>query len=210
MNAPSYTSVDFTDSVPLRNLLRHALPYVSKVPQTVAMDLLRQKYIEFARRTRLLCTELSVDLQAGVPDYYLQAPDDHEIYSILGIPESTGWGWYGQGPGINNRFDVLDNNGIVLRTTPSVDRAKGLNVWVTLLPKECIDYIPRSIATPFGQRIAKGVLSDMLNIPNKEWTNPSLARKFELDYERMLLSARALSSSNRKVDSTSFKPIRIL
>lgn len=200
------TTLDYMDNIPLNTLLRHVLPSVPQIPQAMALDLLRQKYIDFARRTRILSCEITQDYQAGVLDYYLEAPTDHEIYTIIGTPHK-GWNgtYYWTSP-----FDVVDNNGIRLHNAPSVDKVNGLCVQVTLLPKECISTIPRSISTPFGQKIARGVVADLLYLPNKEWTNAGLARKHELDYERMLLSARAISSSNRKVDNNTIKPVRIL
>ena len=212
MSMPNFISLDFTDSVPIQYMLRHILPFVPRAPQAMALDLLRQKYIDFARRTRILCCELTEDYQSGVCDYYLTAPEDHVIYSIIGIEGGQyGYFWHGQERvQWKNNFDVIDNNCIKLRQTPSVDQKDGLKVFVTLLPKECINYIPSSIVVPFGQKIAHGVISDLLNTPNKDWSNPALARRYELGYEKMLLSARALSVSNRKVDSNSIKPLRIL
>lgn len=213
MNAPNISSLDYMDSVPLQNMLRHVLPYVPELPQAMALDMLRQKYIDFARRTRLLCAEMVMDYQSGVRDYYLEPPEDHQVYSIIGVHSHTGDGlyWYGFERDVwRKNFNVVDNNCIVLHNTPSVDRKGGLRVFATLLPKACINYMPSSIMLPFGRNIGRGVVADALCIPNKEWTNPNLARKYELDYERMLLSARALSSANRKVDANSIKPVRIL
>lgn len=212
MNHPNFTSLNYDDSVPLRNLLRHVAPFVPKLPEAFAMDLLRQRYIDFARRTRMLGCEITQNYQSGVKDYYLVAPEDHEIYSIVGIEGGHhGYYWYGmERMNVRMGFDVFDNNCIKLHNTPAVDRHDGLKVFVTLLPKACINYIPASVALPFGQDIGRGVVADALVIPGKDWTNPALARKYELDYERMLLSARALSVSNRKIDSASMKPIRIL
>lgn len=212
MTAPNITSLDYVDSVPLQGLLRHVIPFVSELPQAFAMDLLRQKYTDFARRTRILACEIVNDYQSGVQDYYLEPPTDHEIYSIVGVEGGQyGYYWYGESRiQFKHNFDVIDNNCIKLAYPPSVDQVQGLKVYVTLLPKPCIATIPRSIATPFGQMIGRGVVADALYIPNKPWTNPDLARRYQLDYERMLLSARALSVSNRKVDSNSIKPVRIL
>lgn len=212
MNEPNVTSLDYLDSVPLHNMLRHVLPFVPKVPQAMALDLLRQKYIDFARRTRILCCEIVQDYQSGVTDYYLDAPKDHEIYSIIGIQGGRyGYYWYGyERVEWKSQFDVIDNNCVRLRQVPSVDQKHGLKVYVTLLPKDCVSYMPRSLSTPFGQKIGRGVVGDLLYLPKKEWTDLNLARKYELDYERMILSARALAVSNRKVDSNTIKPIRIL
>ena len=206
MNAPNVTSLSKADTTPLNTLLRHVIPFVPRVPHAMALDLLRQKYIDFSRRTRILCCKVITDYQAGVYDYQLEAPDGYEVYTVLGIPRM---GWNGSIIW-DKRFDVVDNNRIYLHSAPSSDYRNGLQVYVTLLPTECVDYIPTSISIPFGQKIARGVVGDLLFLPNKDWTNAGLGRKYELDYERMILSARALAVSNRKVDSNLIKPVRIL
>lgn len=208
----NYTSTNFGDSSPIVTLLRFVIPYVPKVPQAMALDLLRQKYIDFCRRTRILGYEVVKNYQSGVTDYYLDAPKDHNIYSIIGIEAGRyGYYWYGyERLEYKSNFDVVDNNCIRLREVPAVDQRNGLKVAVTLLPDDCIDYMPNSIVSPFGRDIAKGVISDCLCIPNKDWTDINLSRKYELAYERMLLSARALATSNRKVGNNDIKPIRIL
>ena len=143
MNQPNITSLDFMDSVPLNTLLRHVLPYVPKLPQAMALDMVRQKYIDFARRTRILCCEITKNYQAGVRDYYLEAPKDHSIYSIVGIDTGgfSNWMTLGSPWELGKSFDVVDNNCIKLRNEPAVDREDGLKVYVTLLPQECINYI---------------------------------------------------------------------
>lgn len=210
-NSPN--NVDFSETVQLTVLLRHVLPMVPKVPPAMALDLLRQKYINFARRTRFLGSLLIQDSQSGVRDYSLTPPTDYQIYSIVGRQQQTHrvdtWGvrFFSD---LRLDFDVIDNNMIVLRNPPASDELNGIKIWVTLIPKPCISTIPISIADPFGYDIAKGVVGELLHIPNKEWTNDGLARRFELDYEKMLLSARSLAISNRKVDSNTAKPVRIL
>lgn len=210
-NSPN--NVDFSETVQLTVLLRHVLPMVPKVPPAMAIDLLRQKYINFARRTRFLGSLLIQDSQSGVRDYSLTPPTDYQIYSIVGRQQQTHrvdtWGvrFFSD---LRLDFDIIDNNMVILRNPPASDELNGIKIWVTLIPKPCISTIPISIADPFGYDIAKGVVGELLHIPNKEWTNDGLARRFELDYEKMLLSARSLATSNRKVDSNMAKPVRIL
>lgn len=199
---------NFNDTIPLTNLLRHILPAAPRTPQAMALDLIRQKYIDFARRSRLLCYGATNNIQAGVVDYYIDAPEDYEIYSSIG--REVGNSWYSNTPNYVQDFDVIDSNAVQLRWVPSVDDANGLKLWVTLIPKECINSMPRSIATPFGKQIAMAACSDMLYLPSNKDSDPRIARKYELDYEKMLLSARALATSNRKIGSTSFQPVRIL
>lgn len=210
-NSPN--SVNFSETIPLSELMRHIRPMVPQVPPPMALDLLRQKYIDFARRTRILASLIVQDQQAGVNDYRLEPPKDYQIYSIIGKQQHSHradtWGvrFFSE---LQQDFDVIDNNMIILRSTPSQDEISGMKIWVTLIPKSCISTMPVSIADPFGYDIAKGVVGELLHIPNKEWTNDGLSRRFELSYEKMLLSARSLAASNRKVDSNMAKPIRIL
>lgn len=210
-NSPN--NLDFSETCPIDNLLRHIMPMVPKVPPAYALNVLRQKYINFARRTRFLASLLIQDSQSGVRDYRLVPPTDYQVYSIIGRQQYNHkvdtWGarFFSD---LHLDFDVVDNNMIVLHNCPAQDEINGLKVWVTLIPKPCISTIPINIADPFGYDIAKGVIGELLHVPDKQWTNDGLARRFELDYERMLLSARALAISNRKVDSNMAKPVRIL
>lgn len=210
-NSPN--NLDFSETVRLDGLMRHIMPYVPQVPPAFALDLLRQKYIEFARRTKFLASLITQDSQSGVRDYRLEAPKDYQIYSIIGRQQHTHradmWSvrFFSD---LRQDFDVIDNNMIILRSCPAQDEIDGLKIWVTLIPKACISTIPVSIADPYGYDIAKGVIGELLHIPNKEWTNDGLSRRFELAYEKMLLSARAMAVSNRKVDSNMAKPVRVL
>jgi hypothetical protein len=182
----------------------------------MALDMLRQKYIDFARRTRILQTEIPIQYQSGVRDYQLDAPEGYYIYSIMGMeaPHSPNpWYWYSEGYGHFRQaiaYDVIDNNIIRLRHTPSVDRPCGVRVCVVLLPQPDVMQGPASVILPFGHALAAGVVSDAMLFPNKPWTNPQLAREYKQEYERAILNGRALAGTNRKVRSADFMPMRIL
>jgi hypothetical protein len=79
INIASDVYKGFEELEPLTPLLRHAMPIVPELPHSMALDMLRQKYIDFARRTRILQTEIPIQYQSGVRDYQLDAPE--------------GWGW---------------------------------------------------------------------------------------------------------------------
>lgn len=206
----------FEDLEPLTPLLRHVMPIIPELPHSMALDMLRQKYIDFARRTRLLQTEVKIPYQSGVRDYQLEAPDGYHIHAIMGMEEPHSpnpWYWYGEGYGHFRQpiaYDVIDNNIIRLRCTPSVDRPCGIKVLVMLLPLETVMQAPLSLTVPFGQAWGRGVVADALLIPNKPWTNESLSRTFDRQYERAVLNGRALAGTNRKVKSADFQPTRIL
>lgn len=212
--SPAYQG--FEDLAPLTPLLRHVMPIVPEFPHSMALDMLRQKYIDFARRTRILQTEVPIAYQAGVRDYQLTAPDNYYIHAIMGIeaPRSPNpWYWYGEGWGHFRQpvgYDVIDNNIIRLHHTPATDRPCGIKVYVVLLPCESVTEAPASILEPYGQAWALGVAADALLFPNKPWTNESLSRKYEQRYERAVLNGRALAATNRKVKAADFAPVRIL
>lgn len=206
----------FEDVEPLTPLLRHVMPIIPQLPHSMALDMLRQKYIDFCRRTRLLQTEVKIKPQSGVRDYQLNTPDGYIIHAIMGMEEPRAvnpWYWYGEGYGHFRQhlaYDVIDNNIIRLRGTPSVDRPEGIKIFLMLLPTESVMEGPCSVLQPFGQALGRGVVGDALLIPNKPWTNESLSRKYEQQFERAVLNGRALSGTNRKVKAADFAPMRIL
>ena len=216
INIASDEFAGFEELQPLSPLLRHVMPVVPQLSHGMALDLLRQKYIDFARRTRILQTEIRIQYQAGVRDYQLCTPDGYIIHAVMGIEEPRSpnpWYWYGEGYGHFRQhmaYDVIDNNIIRLRVTPSVDRPEGVKVFVMLLPTEAVTEAPSSLVVPFGRPWALGVIGDALLIPEKPWTNESLARKYEQQYERAVLNGRALAGTNRKVRAADFAPMRIL
>ncbi len=212
--SPEYAG--FEELEPLTPLLRHLMPIVPELPHSMALDMLRQKYTDFARRTRILQTELPIQYQAGVRDYQLEAPDGYCIHMIMGVEEPRSpnpWYWYGEGYGHFRQqlaYDIIDNNIIRLRHTPSTDRPCGIRVLVVLLPLPSVSMAPTSILVPYGLPLARGVTADALLIPNKPWTNGELARVYAQQYERAVLNGRALAGSNRKVQSQDMKPVRIV
>lgn len=190
------------EEVPLDSLLRHVVPLVPEVPHSMALDRVRQRYIEFARKSSLICTRLRIKIQAGVRDYYFTPPDGYEVFQVLGF-ESPGYSfvdyWRGHRRGMwGTDFEVVDNTSIVLSYVPSVDRDDYVEVVVALLPSECATSVLKSIVTPYGAGIAKGAVADLLLMPNRAWTNGGLANKYELEFNRVVQSARNLAETNRQ------------
>lgn len=198
--APSNTN--FNDVIALDSLLRHIIPEVPEVPHDMALDRIRQSYIEFARKTLLLTYRQTQDYQIDVHDYFLTPPEGYEVYQVLGL-ESPGYRyvdyWQGARSGLwNTRLDVIDNKAIYLERAPSVDTEDGLHILMHVLPSRCCNTIPNSIDVPFGYGIAKGALAGLLKIPGKPWTNLGIARANEMEFNRTVLAAKNLAMTNRK------------
>lgn len=201
MTSP-YTALSFQDAVPLESLLRHLMPIVPEVPHGMALDRIRQAYIEFARRSSIIVAKLGIDYQADVHDYPLIAPEGYEVHMVMGI-ESPGYSfvdyWAGYNRGLwGTKFDVIDNSSIYLHNSPSVDNMGGLQIYCQLLPNNCCEVIPISIDVPYGKGIVDGAIKDLLRIPNKPWTSPGLAKQADLDFNRTIMAARNLADTNRQ------------
>lgn len=202
MNDTPHNIVSFVEATRLETLLRHVAPVVSEVPHGVMLDRVRQSYIEFARRSSILVAKLVIDYQANVHDYPMTPPDGYIVHQVMGL-DSPGYRfvdyWHGTNYGLwGTKFDVIDNKYIYIHRAPSVDGEAGLVVYAQLLPDSCCEHIPVSLEVPYGKGIADGAIAALLRIPNKPWTQPGIARQYEMDYNRTVMAARNLADSNRK------------
>jgi hypothetical protein len=209
-----YNASSFNNTAQLDSLLRHIMPMIPETPHAMALDRVRQAYIEFARRTSLVVARMVQNYQTNVADYALVPPEGYEIYSVLGL-ESPGYGfvdyWGGCNYGLwNTRFDVIDNSIIRLHRPPTVDSVDGLVIYAVVIPNSCVSTIPDSIATPYGKGIAQGALADILLTPNKPWSSPQLAQINRLEYNRVILAAKHLAETNRKPGPLRAKRIRVV
>lgn len=201
-----------SNTVPLETLLRHVAPSVPELPHDLALDMLRQRYIEFARKTRLLVARQDLNMQRGVDNYVLTPPDGYQVFGLLGLgdydryfyyPNPNTWYWWG-----GNNFRLLDNKQIQFQFAPSKDYVQSIILHV--IPNDCTNTIPDDIATPYGRGIAMGVVADALQMPNKGWTNPNLGMKKERDFYREVQNGLSAHLNNRGANPAMFQPVRIL
>lgn len=209
--------IPFDNCKSLDELLRFVLPYVPKAPYSMALDLLRQAYIKFARSSSLLVCELSTDLQEGVSDYIIPCPEGYEIYYFLDkaghrnySPVDTWMTYRWGGTQFDLRFDVINNNILVLWDAPNRDEVGGLKVYAVLMPNSCVDCMPESVMTPYGWGIAQWALAQLYFMQGKEWRSPNLGRMSTIEFHRTTMSARNMADSNRKRGPLTAQPVRIL
>jgi hypothetical protein len=202
MTHATCSSASFSDLVPLDSLLRHVMPIIPQLPHEMALDYVRQAYTDLARRSSVLVARLEQDYQANVHDYPLEAPEGYEVFQVMGIDHPSYRYvdyWAGQCTGLwNTRFDIVDNRSIYFHTAPSVDSVGSLIVYAKVLPSRCCDTIPASVEVPYGLAIAEGAVSKLMLIPNKAWTNPSVASIYARNFNIGVMSARNLADTNRK------------
>jgi hypothetical protein len=143
---------------------------------------------------------------------------------VQGVEHHNGFWWYdgtsGFIGGLQNDwgsafkgahgFYMTGNNVLNLYQAPSADQVDGLVVYATLTPTDCVQDMPIAISIPFGNGIAQKVISDALRIPNKPWSNPALAKSYEMEFNRTVLDAKRLASTNRQRGPLKARPVRIV
>lgn len=205
------------NTVPLESLLRHIAPTISEVPYEVMLDMLRQAYTEFARKTKLLASHQELRIQKGVRNYKLEPPEGYEVYALLQADICDGVSWsYTSFPNANywyyfwgDRLHMDGNEQIVFQREPTQDNIQRI-LALHLLPNDCCTTIPREIATPFGKQIAWGALADILDMPGKAWYNPRAASNKRIEFNRGVQSGIAKFLTNNGAHPVVMKPIRIL
>lgn len=204
-------SVEFGVTTDLDVLLRHVMPYTPGLPHDMALDLVREAYKLFARRTGFLVHKCVIDSQANVRQYPLVVPEGYSVFTILGrksLPASA-W-WFGDRPVFLTDFEVLDNTLIEFRHGYTKDEIGGIEVYVVLIPTDCCDTIPLSLEEPYGRGIAYGAIAEAMRLPNRPFTSLKLADLMELRFNRNNANAKAVAVRNRKVGGLMAKPVRIL
>lgn len=199
---------------PLDGLLRHVIPYVPEIPYELALDMVRQRYIELARKSGVLRWHYELPIQRDVTNYFIEPPAGYEVYGIhdVGCPERNIW--HEWTPHYWNvywgyRMRAVSNTQIVFETAPVRDEI-GRYVRLTLIPAACSDSVPVAVASPWGRGIGAGAVATALLMPSKAWTNPNLAQKYELDFNRTVLAAKNLVLTERGTKPAEFRPVRIL
>jgi hypothetical protein len=174
----------------------------------------REKYIELARKSSLLTSYYELPIQREVSNYFIEAPDEYEVFAVKGVGNPHGWSW--NYPDAHHwfsnwgyRFYVRDNCEVIFETAPSSDETDRF-ILLTVIPSPCCASIPVSVATPYGKAIGAGAVADALRMPSKPWSNPELAKEYDRTFNRGVLSARNLAMTNRGAITPEFAPVRIL
>ena len=194
--------VNTPDEVKLESLLRHVMPTINNLPYELGLELVRQAFTEFARKTQMLASQQYLDFQRGVVDYEITAPTGYFTHMVREVGSGsntivgsiTPHSWYVCG---RYRFSVIGNNVLMLSAAPSTDEAGAFAVLTTVIPNESIVTIPREVSVAYGKCIADGALAEALLIKSKPWYDPNLAQQKKRDFYRGVQSAGALALMNR-------------
>lgn len=197
----------------LDTLLRFVAPEVPQVPYEMALDMVREAYKEFARKSRLLGAVISLPIQRGVIDYDLDVPDGYDLFAVkVGSHDRYCWRepsphyWYNC---CGYRYRMDGNSRVILADAPSRDGTT-FDLTVQVIPSDCAVEIPVAIAGPYGRGIAMGAVADMLEMPGKAWTNPRLAQMKRSRFNNTCAQGRALDITDHGARQPRMPDIRIL
>lgn len=199
-------------TVELASLLRHVVPSCPSLPYDMGLDLLRQAYIEAARKSGIIRHVCEITRQRGVTNYPLIPPEGFEVYAVVPLHRQAHSGF--ESPhtwGVNtDRYRIIGNEELELYSAPGVDGVTPMQLTVTLVPTDCTVTVLTEIATPFGKGIAAGALRDAMCMPNHPWSSPQLSAKHERTFYRTIADMRNSVITDRGALAPIFRPVRII
>lgn len=170
----------------LSDFLPEVLPQVPGCLDIFAKNAVRNAAIEFCERSGVYTKLLDpMTIDAGVPDYELDMPDDTVIWKPLRVlvdgepiePKAPRTldvlrpGWQAE-TGEVTSFHVRENRrSLRLVLTPDATVADGLVVEASLKPSKDASSFEVSFFEEYFRIIADGALAYLLALPNKPWTN---------------------------------------
>jgi hypothetical protein len=165
---------------PIEQFLPDVQVKAPTVPDEVAANELRAAAIEMASRVPAIQREICQDLQAGVPDYFVDAPDG---YTIRGINEVSvsGRRWplaaYSSytAAGPCSAFYHDEQRRVLLRPAPQYDGRGCLCVTAALLPGQTSCALPVEFYERHLDTLASGALARLLLMKGASWEDKSSA-----------------------------------
>lgn len=204
--------VDEGDNVRLDELLRHVSVDIPEMPYEVALDMVRNAYIEFARKTGLLGVVLDIPTQRGLTHYDVTVPKGYDVFAVRTESRRDAWchasphTWCTYG---GTRYRMDGNTRVELVDAPSRDGVP-FHLPLQVVPNECAQDIPRGVATPYGRGIAMGAVADMLEMPGRAWFTPQLAQVKRRQFHITCSQGRALDITNHGAKQPTFPIVRFL
>jgi hypothetical protein len=179
---------------PINDFVRLALakgPYTAG--QANAEEAVRQSIIDLSERGGVWNHQVAFALQEGVPDYPMDVPEHTRVvavdtvqlggvtYRAQGMLHCRCGGWH---------VSVPDEKTLYISPTPypACDEWIQVNAWLAPLMELC-DF-PDFFYQEYGETIAFGAASRLLQQPKQEYTNQGLANRCYNLYEAGLTRAK--------------------
>lgn len=174
---------------------------------------------EFCTKTMLWTKQLpAISIVSSTPTYTLTAPTDTAIVAVERVEingvyvdpvsqdvlDRSSDPWRSEESSLPSAYMVDAEKVLRLKEIPTEDIVNGLIVWVAVKPSITTSTIPDFIVEDWYETILNGVVSYLLRMPGKSWTNVQGANYFEDYYSGYISEAK-----NRKVTGKAKVSIRM-
>lgn len=191
----------------------HILGEVNGVTPAMVDFQLRSICIEFCEETGIHATEVTpINVVADTAAYTLTSPvTGTEPYQIKAAwyddtpldiapidalnASSTYWG--SETATTASAYTQKQPNEIILYPNPTVSVTAGLRVEILLRPTLASTGLTDWIATRYMRQIAAGVKGRLMMMPDRPWTRPDFAMKYQAEFEAA--KTRAAIDANRSL-----------
>jgi hypothetical protein len=166
---------------PIEQFLPDVQVKAPTVPDEVAANELRAAAIELASRTPAIQREICQDTQAGVPDYFVDAPDGYSLRGVIAVTvEGRKWplaqhAAYATGYSGCAAFYHDEQRRVLLRPAPQYDGRGCLCVTAALLPGQTSCALPVEFYERHLDTLASGALARLLLMKGASWEDKSSA-----------------------------------
>jgi hypothetical protein len=189
----------------------HVQPYVPGCPEIVIETHLQEAAADFCAKSEVWRFNLDPDFTSkNTPDYEIDVPTGAALENILflyldGYPLTHVSERHYSAPlqpdgsstkGTPGYFSILADESVRMYPTPEGKHVfTGIGV---LKPKLSATGVEDFIFETYGRVIASGAIARLAEIPNKEWSNPDLAMRSRIDFDREI--CRAKGRDTRRVN----------
>ncbi|MFU2079362.1 hypothetical protein ACLSYV_03560 [Avibacterium avium] len=177
------------------------------VPDDVAIEYLRQACQQLARDSWLLKREVSLDVQAGVKDYYLHCGDNEQVHYVDNI--SLGkckQGYFRYKPLARYRDENIafePSDKILLTHLPQQDRERHLFVHYFAIPTQNACQVDKLIYDRYHDVVVNGALADLLLMRQYEFADPQMAMVYEKRFKQGIAQAKIDTMRDFSTDTQS-------
>lgn len=202
-----------TTYVPFSQLYDQILPYLPAAEIPIVDSQIRKAVREFMKRTTIERESFAFTTQVGVSDYrllpsagmvsavmavYLDPiappipviPEDRRLPAEPGAPR----GWFTTVP------DLL-----TVYPTPDAEYAVTCNAAITL--DQAATELPEDLVKHYGEAIAAGVLSLMMDMPGKPWSQPQAAKGYGRVFSGMIKTLRSNLREGGQPNQSTFRGV---
>lgn len=180
-------------AVPVSELEPFIVMHAPDAPSDILQHVIREATVRFMRRTRVAVDEAVLHTQCGVQDYRIEMPDCRELIAVEAVEPDIGSAYSAPFPGQGmHGWDWMKDGRhpvIYLGASPKDGDCLQVQYSWTIGRDDCD--IPDFIYEEWEEAIKHGALSELLLMPNQEWTRPNIAERHAEQFMWLVADAKA-------------------